>query len=112
MTEEQRELKISELDSTLFKPYWGIIIAISKTVIRRVQALLGMPEMEAVLFVARRYAEVDLPESIDGMTDDLYVSRSIDFESQMVLLSITSITERKGMYAITPGFKYPQKQVY
>ncbi len=112
MTEEQRERKVLELDKTFCQPCWGVIIAIPKALIRRAQALLGMPEMDATWFVARRYTDVDLPESIDGMTDDLYVSRSLEFESQMVLLSITSAVERKGMFAIALGCKDPQRKIW
>lgn len=112
MTDEQRERKIPELDRTIYDRYWGIIIAIPKAMIRRAQALLGLPEMEATWFVVRRYTDVDLPESIDGMTGDLYVSRSLDFESQTVLLSITSETERKGLSAISPGCHYPHRKIW
>lgn len=111
MTEEQRERKVPELDEVLREPYWGIIIVIPKAMIRKAQSILGLPEMEATWFVARRYTDVDLPESIDGMTDDLYVSRSLDFDSQTMLLSITSATERKGMYAIAPGCQYPRRKI-
>lgn len=106
-----RARKTKVLDEAARKPYWGIILRIPKAIVHRAQALLGMPEMEATWFVARRYTDVELPESIDGMADNLYVSRSLDFASQTVLLSITSTTERKGMYAIAPGNEYPQKQV-
>jgi hypothetical protein len=111
MTEEQRKRKVPELDRTIHEPYWGVVLRIPKAMVRRAQALLGMPEMEATWFVARRYTDVELPESINGMADDLYVSRNLDFASQTVLLSITSTKERKGMYAIAPGNEYPQRQV-
>ena len=114
MTDEQkrRERKIPELDKTIRNPYWGIVIAIPKAMVRRAQALLGLPEMEATWLVARRYTDVDLPESIDGMADDLYVSRNLDFESQTVLLSITSTVERKGMFAVAPGCHYPHRKIW
>jgi hypothetical protein len=107
-----RARKTKVLDEVIYKPYWGVIIAIPKVMVRRAQALLGLPEMEATWFVVRRYTDVDLPESIDGMTDNLYVSRSLDFESQMVLLSITSDVERKGLFAIAPGCHYPHRKIW
>lgn len=112
MTDELIARKLPELDRTFFEPYWGIILQIPKAMVRRAQALFGMPEMEATWFIARRYGDVDLPETIDGMANDLYVSRSLEFESQMVLLSITSITERKGLYAIAPGCHYPHRKIW
>ena len=111
MTEEQRKRKALELDCVIDKPYWGIVLRIPKAMVRRAQALLGLPEMDATWFVARRYAGLELPESIDGMSDDLYVSRSLDFASQTVLLSITSETERMGMFEIAFGCEYPHKRV-
>jgi len=111
MTEEQRERKVPELDRMVHEPYWGVVLRIPKAMVRRTQAILGLPEMEAIWFVARRYTDVELPEALDGMSDDLYVSRNLDFASQTVLLSITSTTQRKGMYAIAPGNEYPQREV-
>jgi len=111
MTKKQRELNIPELDIVIRKPYWGVVLRIPKVMVRRAQAILGLPEMEATWFVARRYTDVDLPESLDGMSDALYVSRSLDFASQTVLLSVTSTMERKGMHVIASGNEYPQREI-
>lgn len=111
MTEDMKERKILQLDKDVHKPFWGVIICIPRAAIRRAQSLLGMPEVEATWFVARRYTDVELPEDMAGMPDDLYVSRNLDFASQMMCLSITSTTERKGMFALSPGCEYPRKLV-
>ena len=108
MTEKNGKRKVLELYRKIPELYWGVIIRIPKAMVRRAQTILGLSEMEATWFVARRYTGVDLPESIDGMSDDLYFSRSLEFASQTVLLSITSMTERKGMYIIASGNEYPQ----
>jgi hypothetical protein len=110
MTEEQRNHKIPELDRMIRKPCWGIILMIPKVMVRRAQAVLGLPEMEATWFVARRYTDIDLP---DWPSDDggLYVSRQLDFASQTVLLSVTSDIGRNGFYEIAPGCEYPQRKV-
>lgn len=110
MTEEQRKRKVPELDKVVHEPYWGIILRIPKAMVRRAQAILGLPEMEATWFVAVWYTDVELPDWPDS-SGDLYVSRQLDFASQTILLSVTSATERKGMFEIAPGCEYPQRQV-
>lgn len=107
MTEEQRECKRPELDRIIHDPYWGIILRIPKVMVRRTQAVLGLPEMEATWFVAVWYTDIELPDWPDSH-GDMYVSRQLDFASQTVLLSITSSTARKGMFEIAPGCEYPQ----
>jgi hypothetical protein len=107
LNKEQKEFKILELDRLIQKPHWGIILRIPKAMVRIAQGLLGLSEFGAAWLVAKRYTDVELPESPDGLGDDLYISKSLDFGSQTILLSITSTVERKGMYIVTPGGEYP-----
>jgi len=103
-----REDKLFQLDIATLEPIWGVTICVSRATIRRTQLILGLSEFEATWFAARRYADVELPESLDGMPDDLYVSKNIEPASQTVCVSITSTKKRKGMFVVSSGCAYPR----